>query len=438
MMHSPVHARNKSIARAAANWINRELWHPGKLPRMMNLFLTAGVAMQGLLLLLHRRFLFGIFLLVAALVTECRAANARGPEKMRVYVGTYTMGASKGIYRFDFDVASGTLSSRALAVRAANPSFLAIHPNHRFLYAVNEVGQSGGKKSGAVSAYAIDPKTGDLALLNQQPSGGAGPCHLVVDQQGKHVLVANYGGGSACVLPIQGDGRLGEATAFVQHKGSSVDPGRQEAPHAHSINLDAANRFAFVADLGLDKVFVYHFDSAAGALTPNEPPFAAVAAGAGPRHFAFHPRGRYAYAINELNSTVTAMEYDAVHGILQPVQAISTLPKEFAGKSWTAEVQVHPSGRFLYGSNRGHDSIAIFAIDPQTGKLRPVGHQSQQIKTPRNFSIDPTGKYLLVANQDSNSIVVFRIDSESGELAPAGGPVEVPMPVCVKMVPIGD
>jgi 6-phosphogluconolactonase len=376
-----------------------------------------------------------VLLLISTAFAEPAAAEPK-MERLRVYVGTYTQRGSKGIYRFDFDPASGKLTSRAVAAEAKNPSFVAIDPNQRFLFAVSEVDNIDGKSSGAVNAFAIDRGTGDLTLLNQQPSGGAGPCHLVVDRAGKHVLVANYGGGSVAVLPIASDGRLGKATAFIQHTGSGPNPQRQERPHAHSINLDAANRFAVVADLGLDKLFVYRFDAAKGTLTPNEPPYVSIAPGSGPRHFAFHPNGRNAYVINELASTVTAFHYDSDRGILEPLQTISTLPSDFKGKNYTAEVQVHPSGRFLYGSNRGHNSIAVFAIDPATGKLTATGHQSGQIKTPRNFGIDPTGSHLLVANQDSDSIVVFRIDAAIGELRPTGITAEVPVPVCVKMMPI--
>jgi 6-phosphogluconolactonase len=378
-----------------------------------------------------------VLLLASAATPEPRLAAEKEAKaaKLWLYVGTYTGGRSRGIYRFQLDPATGKLTSWALAATTANPSFLAIHPNHRFLYAVGELEQFGGKKSGAVSAFAIDPKTGDLTLLNQQPSGGAGPCHLSVDRQGKHVLVANYGGGSASVLPIQDDGRLGEATAFVQHKGSSVNKQRQEGPHAHSINLDAANHFAFVADLGLDKVLVYRYDAEKGTLTPNDPPAVDIEPGSGPRHFAFHPSGRYAYVINEMASTITAMDYDAEHGVLKKIQTVSALPKGFKGESSTAEVQVHPSGKFLYGSNRGHDSIVTFAIDTQTGKLSYVGHQGDKIKTPRNFAIDPTGTFLLVGNQGGDSIVVFRIDPKSGELTPTGTVVDVPVPVCLRMMP---
>jgi 6-phosphogluconolactonase len=246
--------------------------------------------------------------------------------------------------------------------------------------------------------------------------------------------VANYGGGSVACLPIGEDGRLGDATAFIQHKGSSVNPQRQREPHAHSINLDAANRFAFVADLGLDKVLVYRFDPSAGTLEPNDPPAAVIASGSGPRHFAFHPSGRFAYVINELNSTVTAFAYDAERGTLQTLQTVTTLPEGFDGKSFPAEVQVHPSGKFLYGSNRGHDSIACFAIDAATGRLTPIGHEPTQGKNPRNFGIDPTGAYLLAANQDGDNVVAFRIDPATGKLSPTGQSIRVPMPVCVKFM----
>ena len=233
-------------------------------------------------------------------------------------------------------------------------------------------------------------------------------------------------------------GRLGPASAFIQHHGASVNKQRQEGPHAHSINLDPANRFAVVADLGLDKIMVYQYDAARGTLKANDPPSTEISAGSGPRHFAFHPDGRHAYVINELASTITAMNYDQERGVLKPIQTVSTLPRGFSGENTTAEVQVHPSGKFLYGSNRGHNSIAVFAIDAESGRLTAAGHQGQDIKTPRNFGIDPTGKYLLVANQDSNGMVVFRVNAQTGELAPTGTKVEVPMPVCVKMLPAGQ
>ncbi|MFH1268296.1 MAG: beta-propeller fold lactonase family protein, partial [Planctomycetota bacterium] len=337
------------------------------------------------------------------------------------------------IYHARLDLATGEIEGVELAGEVVNPSFLAVHPSRGFLYAVGEIANFEGKRAGAVSAFSIDPGTGKLTLLNQRPSEGTGPCHLVVDQTGKNVLVANYGSGSVASLPIGEDGRLGEATSAIQHEGSSVNPQRQQGPHAHSINLDAANRFAFAADLGLDKIFIYRFDHA-GTLEAADPPWAKVAPGAGPRHFAFHPGGRLAYVINELDSTVTAFEYDARRGVLTSLETVSTLPPGFEGESNTAEVQVHPSGKFLYGSNRGHDSIAAFAIDPQTGRLRFVAHESTQGKTPRNFGIDPTGAYLLAANQATDNVVVFRIDPETGALGATGHSASVPSPVCVKML----
>ncbi len=357
-------------------------------------------------------------------------AKLAGSGTTQVYVGTYTSGKSQGIYLLDLDLASGTLHPRGVAAEVGNPSFLAIAPNHRFLYSVNE-GGAGGIKGGAVSAFAIDAATGHLTLLDQQSSGGEGPCHLSVDKTGKCVLVANYGSGSIAALPIHADGRLAPASATVQHHGSSADPSRQEGPHAHSINVDAADRFAFAADLGLDKILVYRFDAAQGTLVPNDPPAAVVAPKSGPRHFAFHPNGRSAYVINEIASTVTAFRYDPEKGTLALLQSLSTLPEGFTGNNSTAEIQVHPSGKFLYGSNRGHDSIAIFQINPESGRLTPAGHQATGGKTPRNFGIDPTGTFLIAANQDSDNLVVFRIDPETGRLTPTGHTATVPMPVCV-------
>ena len=281
----------------------------------------------------------------------------------------------------------------------------------------------------------IEPADGTLRLLNQQSSVGSGPCHLSVDRTGKNVLVANYGSGSVACLPIQADGSLNAATSFLQHQGKSVDSSRQAGPHAHSINLDLANRFAIVADLGLDRVFVYKLDADKGTLTPHEPAFAAVAPGSGPRHFAFHPGGQFGYVINEMANTVTAFAYDADRGILTEIQTISTLPPSFHGNTSCAEVQFHPSGKFLYGSNRGHDSIAIFNVDRTTGKLTAAGHQPTLGKNPRNFALDPTGTYLLAENQDSDSIVVFRIDQTTGGLTQVGEPLRIPMPVCIRMIP---
>ncbi len=371
-------------------------------------------------------------------VSQAEKTTRTDPESgvFRVYVGTYTGGGgSRGIYLLDLDLHTGKLSEPQLACEATDPSFLAIHPGGKLLYAVSERNEVDGQPGGAVVAFAIDEATGNLRMINQQSSRGAGPCHLIVDRAGKNVLVANYGGGSIASLPIDAEGRLGASSTFIQHEGKGSDPSRQDGPHAHSINLDRAGRFAVVADLGLDRVFVYGFDSGKGTLEANDPPFAEVAPKSGPRHFAFAPDGRFGYVISELANTVTAFEYDAAGGSLKPIQTISTLPASFQGKSYTAEVQVHPSGRFVYGSNRGHDSIVVFAVDPGTGKLSSVGFVPTQGRNPRNFAIDPTGAYLLAENGDSGTIVVFRIDVESGALRATGQSVRVPKPVCIKMIP---
>ena len=333
------------------------------------------------------------------------------------------------------DKSSGALTPVGVTNAGPNPSFLAIHPNHRFLYAVNEVAEYEGEKTGSITAFSVDPTTGSLDFLNRQSSQGAIPCHLVVDNAGKNVLLANYTGGSVSVLPILAGGKLGRATSVMQHEGSSVDPSRQKGPHAHSINLDRANRFAVAADLGVDEVKVYRFEGTTGKLSPNDPPSVSVKAGAGPRHFAFHPSKPNAYVINELDSTITTFTYDPKSGVLESVQTLSTLPKEFEGVTHTAEVQVHPSGRFVYGSNRGHDSIAMFKVDDATGKLTSIGHEPTGGKTPRNFGIDPSGRYLIAANQDSDTLVVFRIDPAAGRLQSTGIVINVPAPVCVKMIP---
>jgi len=357
-------------------------------------------------------------------------------DKYWVFVGTYTDAKSKGIYRCELDVKAGTLGNVELAAETSSPSFLAVRPGDKFLYAVGESVRLEGKDVGALDAFTLDPKTGKLGKLNQASSGGGGPCFVTVDRSGANVLAANYGGGSVCCLHLKADGSLGPMTAFVQHKGSSADKGRQEGPHAHSINLSPDNRFAVAADLGLDKLLVYKFDADKGTLTPNDPPSFSTAPGAGPRHFAFHPNGKWAYVINEMGMTLEALNYDAEKGSFSELQTVSTLPKGATGKDFsTAEVVVHPSGKFVYGSNRGQNSIVGFRIDPRDGKLSLIGHQGEGIKTPRNFNIDPTGTFLIVANQDGASLVMFRIDQTSGELKPTGVRVEVPNPVCVKFVP---
>jgi 6-phosphogluconolactonase len=360
------------------------------------------------------------------------AARAAEAGKVMLYVGTYTSGESKGIYRLHLDLATGALSPAGDPTETVSPSFLAFHPSRRFLYTVNETGDAPNDPSGAVSAFAIDAKTGGLTFLNQQPSGGAAPCHVTIDKEGRHAFIANYWGGTVEVLPIQEDGRLGPPTTVIRHQERGTKPGRVD-PHPHSTTLDAANRFAFVADLGLDEVVAYKLDSRRG-LAPHEAGTARLAPGAGPRHLAFHPGGRHAYVINELDSTITRLDYDPGAGTMKPAQTVPTLPAGFKGKNSTAEIVVHPDGNLVFGSNRGHDSIAIFTIDKTTGALTPAGHQATGGKTPRNFAIDPTGAYLLAANQDSDTITVFRIDRKSGRLEPVGGPLRVPRPVCRRMM----
>jgi 6-phosphogluconolactonase len=348
-----------------------------------------------------------------------------------VYIGTYTRQQSKGIYAFRFDPATGKTTSIGLVAETANPSFLAIHPNRRFLYAVNEVASFAGQRTGSVSAYFIDPETGRLNLQNTVSSRGDSPCHLTVDQGGKWLFVANYGSGSVAVLPVREDGSLGEASGFMQHTGGSINPTRQQGPHAHEVVLSPDNRFALVPDLGLDRVVVYRTDLRKGLLAPNTPEFAKIEPGSGPRHLAFHPNGRFAYVINELQSTVAVLAYDPEKGSLEELQTTSTLPKDFAGNSTCAEIAVHPDGRFLYASNRGHDSIAVYAIDGIKGTLTHIEHVATLGKTPRSFAIDPTGAYLFAANQGSDNVVPFRIDRRTGHLIPTGDVLAVPLPVCV-------
>ena len=365
---------------------------------------------------------------VAVLILPLRAA----PRELLVYIGTYTRTEEQGIHWLKLDLGSGELTAVGKLAGQKNPSFLAIHPNKKFLYAVNEIGNYNGEKAGGVSAYAIDSESGALTFLNQQSSKGGAPCHLAVDATGRNILVANYTGGSVASLPIARNGRLRKASAFVQHVGSSVLLPRQSAPHGHSINVSPGNKFAVAADLGLDKVLVYGFDAKQGAL--KSAGFAKVAPGAGPRHFAFHPNGKFGYVINEITLTVTAFGWNEGQGRLNEVQTITTLPEERAKGMSTAEVQVHPSGKFLYGSNRGHNTIAVFAVDSASGKLKAVQHQSTLGKTPRNFGIDPTGQFLIAANQSSGDIFTFRIDQATGKLTPTGHKIEIPMPVCVKFL----
>ena len=359
------------------------------------------------------------------------AAVASCSGFVRVYVGTYTAGESRGIYRLRLDLTTGALATDGEPTEAVNPSFLAFSPDGSRLFVVNETGDSQSAAPGQVSAFAVDAATGALTFLNQQSSGGPAPCHVSVDSQGRHVLVANYWGGSVSVFPVDADGRLGPATAFVQHEEANAIPGKDALPHAHSIDLDAANRYAIVADLGLDRLFAYRFDATRGTLTA--PAGISLPLGAGPRHFTFHPDARHGYVINEGNSTLTAFAYEPEAGALRELQTLSTLPAGFSGRNSTAEIAVSPDGRFLYGSNRGHDSLAIFAIDAGTGKLTPIGHEPTRGQHPRHFALDPTGAYLLAANRDSDSVTVFRIARTTGKLEPIGAPFRIPRPVCLRI-----
>jgi 6-phosphogluconolactonase len=395
------------------------------------------------------RRIFGFALLVAAelvfspgaLPQKLLSAGSLAQKKdtyYLVYVGTYTTKqTSKGIYAYNFDATTGQLSSIGLAAESTDPSFVAVHSNGKYLYAVNEIGDFNGSKTGAVSAFAIDPKSGALKLLNQVSTHGAGPCHVSLDKTGRFVLVANYDGGSVATFAIQDDGSLSLVKGFVQHSGSGVDKERQEGPHAHWIGVSLDNRFALVSDLGLDDVLVYKFDDVQGKLTPNSPPFAEVKPGSGPRHLAFHPNGKFAYLVSEMSSTVTAFAYSAQKGTLSALQTLPMLPKDYTGVREAAEIVVHPSGKFVYASNRGTaNSIAAYKIDAAKGTMTPAGIFSTKGMTPRNFAIDPTGAFLLAANEDSGNIVVFRIDATTGALTPTGQVEQVPAPVCITFGPV--
>ena len=347
-----------------------------------------------------------------------------------VYFGTYTGAKSKGIYVSQLETTTGKMTEPELAVETTNPSFLAIHPTKPFIYAVGEVDDGQGKGNGTVSVFAPDTKTGKLMLLNHQSSGGGGPCHLAVDAQGQCVLVANYGSGSVAALPIRLDGSLGAPSAIIQHAGSSVNPQRQAGPHAHFICPSPDNRFALACDLGLDRVIAYHFDGRVPKLTSTNPRFVTVAPGAGPRHLTFSPDGKFVYVINEIISSITAFSYEPKTATMTEVQTISTLPQDCTSTSYCAEIAVHPTGKYLYGSNRGHDSIAVFAVDQKSGKLTSLEYPSTQGRTPRHFAIDPTGHWLLAENQASDSVVVFKIDEVTGKLKPTGQTLSVGSPVC--------
>ncbi len=375
------------------------------------------------------RRIFAFSLLIAPFIFSVAGGSADKPaanRKYLVFVGTYTTKTeSKGIYAYEFDADAGRLTPKGVAAETPDPSWVAVHPGGKYLYAANEAG-----KASTVSAFAVDVKSGKLTLLNQMPSLGEDPCYLSFDKTGKYVLVANYSSGTIAVFPILEDGRLGEHTAMVKDAGATgPNKKHQEGPHAHWIETSPDNRFVLVADLGLDEVLVYKLDATSGTLTPNEPAFARLKAGSGPRHAVFYTNGKFVFAVSELSSTATSFAYDVKKGTLKETGTASTLPPGFSGRNDVAETAVHPNGKFLYVSNRGNDSIAILSIDPGNRTLAPAGGIPTGGKEPRHFAIDPSGKYLLAENQFSNNIVVFKIDPATGGLTPTGQVVEVPSPV---------
>ena len=369
------------------------------------------------------------FLFAAALFLSI--ATFTQAKDMLVYFGSGG-NESKGIYVARLDMESGKLSDPTVAVAANRPGFLAFNPDKTRLYSIGRMTGADGKSTGSVEAYNIDRATGKLTAINKQPTRG-GVCHLDVDALGKCVMVANYGGGSVVSYPINDDGSIGPAASFIQHVGSSVTD-RQKGPHAHSINVDAANRFAIAADLGLDKLLVYRLDPQTAKLTAHNE--VKVAPGAGPRHFTFHNNEKFGYVLNELNGTITAFSYDAEEGKLSEIQTISTLPAGYDAWNSTAEIRMDPRGKFIYASNRGHDSIAVFRADPQTGKLTFVAREGTRGHHTRNFCIDPTGKFLLAAAMKDDRVSVFRIDSDTGKLEYTGHRIDVPGPMCVRFLEV--
>jgi 6-phosphogluconolactonase len=345
---------------------------------------------------------------------------------MFVYVGAYTeppAGTAQGISVYWLDPDSAALSLVQVAQGVANPSFLALSPDRRHLYAVSEL------DAGGVRAFSSNSETGHLSALNHQSSHGSSPCYISVDAAGRYVLVANYGDGVVTALPIAADGHLQPATAVVQQEGSSIVAGRQDGPHAHMIRATPDGRFVLATDLGADAIFIYRLNADTGQLERHGTAHAEP--GSGPRHFAFAPDGRTVYVINELASSLTVWAWDGAQGSLSPVQTVSTLPDGFTGENSGAEVVVSPDGRFVYASNRGHDSIAIFGVRGERGELQPVGHEPTQGKSPRGFTLDPSGHWLLAANQRSDTIVTFRRDAETGLLSATGQVVQSPSPVTV-------
>jgi 6-phosphogluconolactonase len=365
------------------------------------------------------------------------SANSGNPV---MYVGTYTQamahvqGRAEGIYLYDLDPGTGRLTHRLTVPEVMNPSFLTLSPDRRFLYTVNEAMEINGVPGGGVSAFAVDPATGGLTLLSKHSTHGGDPCYISVDHTARCVLVANHGGGSVTVFPILADGSLGPASQVAQHEGHSIDPVNQAQPHGHCVATDPSNQFALCCDKGIDRVLVYRLDPAAAQITLNDAPPGVSRPGSGPRHLSFHPNGQFVYVINEIASTITAFAWDGSQGTLEEIETVPTLPAGYAGRNSTADIHVHPNGKFVYGSNRGHDSIVIYAIDEATGRMTYVGHEPTRGRTPRNFTLDPSGTYLFAANQNSSTIVTFRIDPATGGLTPTGQVLDTPTPVCQQIV----
>lgn len=378
------------------------------------------------------RFIFAGILCTFWLAATMTPAVAAKPANLRrVYIGTYTGKGSEGIYVAELDVTTGALSAPRLAARAENPSFLAIHPSGKYLYAANEIDRFQGKATGGISAYTIDATSGDLTILNQLASGGGAPCHISLDPTASVLLSANYGGGNIAAFTIAPDGKLKARTSFVQHKGESVNKDRQEAPHAHAINCDPSGKFVFANDLGIDKVLIYKLDAPKGTLSASDPPFLAIKPGSGPRHLAI--KDKSVYVLNELASTVTVFDFDFASGKSKETQTISTLPEGESVANGCAEIVVHPTQPFVYASNRGHDSLAIFERDAATGKLAAKGHVKTGFKTPRNFAFDPSGAYCLVGSQGTGEVFVHRSEKD-GTMSLVGAPVKVGSPVCFRFV----
>jgi 6-phosphogluconolactonase len=341
-----------------------------------------------------------------------------------VYIGTYTGEASKGIYGFRFDDSTGALTSLGLAAETPSPSFLTASANGKYVFAVNELQTFNGAPGGSVTSFAVEPATDRLTEISVQPSKGAGPCHLVLDRTGRYLAVANYGGGNFSLFPVGTDGKLQPAAQVVA--GENAEGAK---PLGHSVGFDAQNKFLVMGDKGLNRMLVFKFDPARGTLTPNQPPSAALPPGSGPRHFAFHPNGRWLFTIAEQAATITTFGWDQKTGTLTTLGSIPTRPADVKTGS-TAEIAVHPGGKFVYGSNRGHDSIAVFSVGAE-GALTLVEYEPTRGQTPRNFTIDPSGRWLIAGNQRSNTIAVFSIDAKTGALAPVGDVVSVGSPVSI-------